>query len=117
MPTDLIHRIGIAAPVEMIYRHHHRGRHPRFMDDRCEAGRARPKNSTMKILCVAILFLAVNGGVVSAADIDVYDDFESPELSKLWSTDRFERGAVTMQTNIVRAGHGANDIRLHRHRA
>jgi hypothetical protein len=28
-------------------------------------------------------------------------------LSKIWDTDRFVAGAVTMQTNIVRAGHGA----------
>ena len=45
--------------------------------------------------------------------IDVYDGFETPELGKLWSADRFERGAVTMQTNIVRAGHGAAQITVH----
>jgi len=48
----------------------------------------------------------------SAPVIEVYDGFETPELSKLWSTDRFEPGAVTMQTNIVRAGHGAAQIVL-----
>ena len=46
----------------------------------------------------------------SAPVINVYDGFETPELSKQWSTDRFEPGAVTMQTNIVRAGHGAAKI-------
>jgi hypothetical protein len=44
--------------------------------------------------------------------IDVYDGFETPMLSKLWDTDRFTPGAVTMQTNIVRAGHGAAQIVL-----
>jgi hypothetical protein len=42
--------------------------------------------------------------------LDVHDGFETPELSKLWSADRFEPGAVTMQTNIVRAGHSAAKI-------
>ena len=49
----------------------------------------------------------------STPRLDVYDGFESPELGKLWSTDRFEPGAVTMQTNIVRAGHGAAKIVVH----
>ncbi len=45
--------------------------------------------------------------------IDVYDGFETAKLSKLWDTDRFESGAVTMQTNIVRAGQGAVKITVH----
>ena len=48
----------------------------------------------------------------SAPVIDVYDGFESAQLSKVWDTDRFVPGAVTMQTNIVRAGHGAAKITL-----
>jgi len=48
----------------------------------------------------------------SAPVINVYDGFETPELSKVWSTDRFEPDAVTMQTNIVRVGHGAAQIVL-----
>ncbi len=46
----------------------------------------------------------------SSAQIDVYDGFETPSLSKIWDTDRFVPGAVEMQTNIVRAGHGAAKI-------
>jgi hypothetical protein len=46
----------------------------------------------------------------SSAQIDIYDGFESPALSKIWDTDRFVPGAVEMQTNIVRAGHGAAKI-------
>src|SRR5215469_13633318 len=42
-----------------------------------------------------------------------YDGFETAQLSQFWSTDRFEPGAVTMQTNIVRAGHSAAEITVH----
>ena len=38
---------------------------------------------------------------------DVADSFESPALSPIWSTDRFEKGAVQPASTIVRAGHGA----------
>jgi len=48
----------------------------------------------------------------SAPGVDVYDGFETARLSKVWDTDRFAPGAVTMQTNIVRAGHGAAQIVL-----
>jgi hypothetical protein len=55
--------------------------------------------------------LAVNFCV--AQGVDVYDGFETPKLSKLWSTDRFVPGAVTMQTNIARAGRSAAQITVH----
>jgi hypothetical protein len=44
---------------------------------------------------------------------DVYDGFEAPTLSDLWETNRFVPGAVTLQSVIVRAGHGAVRIDLH----
>jgi hypothetical protein len=47
--------------------------------------------------------------------VDVYDGFESAQLSALWETSRFNPGAVTMQSEIVRAGHGAAKITLHSH--
>jgi hypothetical protein len=43
----------------------------------------------------------------------VYDGFDSPKLSGLWETSRFEPGAVTMQSEIVRAGGGAAKIVVH----
>jgi hypothetical protein len=52
---------------------------------------------------------------VPAADsppIDVYDGFETPALGKLWATWRFAPGAVQMQSETVRAGHGAVRITL-----
>ncbi len=51
----------------------------------------------------------------TTASLDVYDGFETPDLSKLWSTDRFAPGAVQMQTNIVRAGHSAVEITVRSH--
>jgi hypothetical protein len=44
--------------------------------------------------------------------MDVHDGFETTGLSKVWDTDRFTPGAVEMQTNIFRAGHGAAKITL-----
>lgn len=65
----------------------------------------------MKLFYAWFLFAGLP--VALAAPLDVYDGFESPTLSALWSTDRFEPGAVTMQTNIVRAGHSAAQIVVH----
>lgn len=45
--------------------------------------------------------------------VDVYDGFETANLGSLWETDKFEPGAVTMQSEIVRAGHGAIKVVLH----
>jgi Polysaccharide lyase len=45
--------------------------------------------------------------------VDVYDGFETDKLSRIWDSDRFERGAVTMQSKIVRGGHGAARVVVH----
>lgn len=45
--------------------------------------------------------------------VNVYDGFEAPVLSKIWDTSRCVSGAVEIQTNIVRAGHGALKITVH----
>src|ERR1039458_10264262 len=45
--------------------------------------------------------------------VDVYDAFETRELSGIWDTDKFVRGAVTMQSAIVRAGRGAAKVVVH----
>ncbi len=45
-----------------------------------------------------------------AGFVDVYDGFETPRLSALWDTDRFESGAVTMQREVVRSGHSAAKV-------
>ena len=46
----------------------------------------------------------------SASAVNIYDGFETAGLSRVWDADRFEAGAVEMQTNIFRAGHGAAKI-------
>jgi hypothetical protein len=43
----------------------------------------------------------------STATVNVYDGFEMPALSKWWEQSRFEFGAVSMETQVVRAGHQA----------
>jgi hypothetical protein len=52
------------------------------------------------------IFIALNAN----AGIDVYDGFEAPALGKAWSADRFQAGAVTIQTNVVRSGLRAAQI-------
>ena len=51
--------------------------------------------------------------IANGSGIAVYDGFETAGLSQLWSAEKLEPGAVTMQTNIVRAGHGAAKITVH----
>jgi hypothetical protein len=83
--------------------------------ERC--GKVR-KAFMLKLITMSVIGWALlSGGILcaqvtnaTAPAIDVYDGFETAGLSKLWSTDRFEPGAVEMQTNIFRAGHGAAKI-------
>ena len=44
--------------------------------------------------------------------VDVYDGFETTGLSDLWETRRFAPGAVTMQSQVTRSGHGAAKVVL-----
>ena len=58
----------------------------------------------------------VNPTPASAAPpIDVYDGFESATLSNAWDTSRFTAGAVQMQSEVVREGHGAVKIAVKSH--
>jgi len=43
---------------------------------------------------------------------DVYDGFEAPELGPVWDTSKFVPGAVTIQSDVVRAGQRAVRIAL-----
>jgi hypothetical protein len=63
-------------------------------------------------ITIALVLLAGMAAAM-AAPLDVYDGFESPALSAVWSSDRFVPGAVTMQTNVVRAGRSAAQITVH----
>lgn len=72
------------------------------------------KNQVWCAMVVALLVFARScGSGAPAAVVDVYDGFETPGLSKIWDTGRFEPGAVEMQTNIFRAGHSAAKIVVH----
>src|ERR1043166_5951304 len=66
----------------------------------------------LKCFLSAIL-LALAIARSQAAGAEVRDGFEAPELGRNWSTDRFEPGAVEMQTNVVRAGRRALKITVH----
>jgi hypothetical protein len=43
---------------------------------------------------------------------EVYDGFEAPQLSPVWDTTKFDPGAVTLQSDVVRAGQRAARIVL-----
>jgi hypothetical protein len=59
------------------------------------------------------MLLATGVSCARQAPIDVHDGFETSHLSELWERSRFEPGAVTMQSGVVRAGHGAARIVIH----
>ncbi len=67
-------------------------------------------NSILRVIGFSLLSAGVSHAQSATAPIDVYDGFETPTLSKLWSTDRFAPGAVQMQTNVFRAGRSAVQI-------
>jgi hypothetical protein len=46
------------------------------------------------------------------AQLSVYDGFETPELSKIWATDRMVINSLEMQSQVVRKGHSAAKITL-----
>jgi hypothetical protein len=76
-----------------------------------------PKLNSVYLLVFGLLLLLATSvsqaETKSSPGIDVYDGFEATGLSKVWDTDRFVAGAVTIQTNIARAGHGAARITVH----
>jgi hypothetical protein len=49
----------------------------------------------------------------SRVKLPVHDNFENPNLSNIWDTDKFVPGAVELQSKIVRSGHGAIAVTLH----
>jgi hypothetical protein len=51
----------------------------------------------------------------TVAPMDIYDGFESPTLSDLWDTSLTVPGAITLESTIVRSGHGAIRVDLHSH--
>jgi hypothetical protein len=64
------------------------------------------------VVAFGLLTAASRAQTPDAPGVDVYDGFETPRLSTVWETSRFERGALEMQTNTVRSGSGAAKITL-----
>jgi hypothetical protein len=62
---------------------------------------------------VLLICFLLTAGIAAKAQLPVHDNFEGKTLSKLWDTSRFEKGAVVMQSEIVKSGHGAAKITLH----
>jgi hypothetical protein len=65
------------------------------------------------LLVASAVELARWGTLHPVPPFDVYDGFETAGLSDIWSNDRFEGGAVEIQTNLVRAGHSALKVTVH----
>jgi hypothetical protein len=59
------------------------------------------------VLCLFVMALAG-----CRAQKRMYDGFETPELSQLWTRDRMVESALQIQPNIVRSGHSAAKITL-----
>jgi hypothetical protein len=74
--------------------------------------------SKAKVAAAFVVSLALSAAFyyhrfARVSNIDVHDGFETRGLSAIWATDRFEPGAVTMQSQFVRAGKGAAKVVLH----
>jgi hypothetical protein len=68
---------------------------------------------TILIFPHATVAQASSATIATSAEAGVYDGFETSTLSKLWETSRFTPGAVQMQSEVVRSGHGAVKITVH----
>jgi hypothetical protein len=74
--------------------------------------------SKAKVAAAFVVSLALSAAFfyhrfARVSNIDVHDGFETGELSAIWATDRFEPGAVTMQSQFVRAGKRAAKVVLY----
>lgn len=67
--------------------------------------------SIIRPAIILLIFLSLQNPV--SAQMNVHDDFETEELSKIWSTDRMVPTSLQMQSNIVRHGQSAAKITLH----
>lgn len=67
-------------------------------------------NLNKSYLIIPLLLLSCYG---CKPKLPVYDGFESPQLSKLWETNRLVNGAVKIQSAIKQSGHSAAAITLH----
>lgn len=61
---------------------------------------------------VSLLFWILFVSFECYSQLQVHDDFESPVLNKIWSTDRMELHSFEIQSKIVRKGKAAAKITL-----
>jgi len=61
-----------------------------------------------------ILPTLLSAAMYCQCQVNVYDGFETPGLSSIWSTDRMVKDAFTVQTAILRNGHSAAKITLNK---
>ena len=66
----------------------------------------------LKIFVFFLAVLTITGINCQQAHINVYDGFESPGLSEIWSTERMELRSFEIQSKIVRNGRNAAEITL-----
>jgi hypothetical protein len=67
---------------------------------------------TIRFLFVGVSLLCGAYGAEPAPK-EVHDDFEGSKLSDVWDTDRFELGAVEIQSAIAHSGRSAAKITVH----
>ena len=69
------------------------------------------RHNPKSIIVFPIVFLFIMAGC-QKTKIEVSDSFESPGLSKIWSTDRMESRSFEIQSKVVRSGKSAAKITL-----
>lgn len=68
------------------------------------------------LIAVALpMTLATAFAQVTRPPVNVYDGFEGPSLSNLWDSPSLVTSSATIESGIVRAGHGALRIELRPH--
>src|SRR2546426_340115 len=70
-----------------------------------------PQFLTMKqiacaVSCALLFGVGAHSQTLTPAT-EIYDGFETKDLSNIWSTSKFEPGTVVMQSKVVRAGKSA----------
>lgn len=75
--------------------------------------RATSKEYINHIRSVFILFLLLASTIAIAANADYQDDFETDDLSSIWSTERMEPQSYEIQSSHVRHGEKALKITIH----
>src|SRR5438034_11495911 len=63
-------------------------------------------------VCLALVLALSAHSQTLTPESETYDGFETKVLSGIWSTSKFEPGAVVMQSDVVRAGKSSVKITI-----